>query len=278
MVQRVSDLLTPHKAGALLEAFVLANFAFLVADVFLAHSANGFRHPAEWIPFWFSVFATILLSAAFPRVVRGDPGSFAHMVGLAVGGASIALGIAGLIFHLEGQFFAQRTLRSLVYTAPFIAPLAYSGIGFLLLLNRLVPQQTAEWRWWVIFLAMGGFLGCFVLAVCDHEQNGFFYLSEWWPVVSSAIAVGVLAMILVDRQRSHRGIALGTLGLQAVTGLAGFYFHLAADISGLSASLLENFIHGAPVFAPLLFVDLAVLTAIGILVPTGSGSAAACSR
>ena len=47
-------------------------------------------------------------------------------------------------------------------------------------------------------------------------------------------------------------------------GVAGFYFHLVADINGLSSSLFENFIHGSPVFAPLLFVNLVLLAMIGL--------------
>ena len=62
------------------------------------------------------------------------------------------------------------------------------------------------------------------------------------------------------------------LGLQAVIGVIGFWLHVAADVNGLSTSLYENFVHGAPVFAPLLFVDLAVLAAIGMTVPIGPDS------
>ena len=51
--------------------------------------------------------------------------------------------------------------------------------------------------------------------------------------------------------------------LQVVVGGAGFYFHPVADISGLSSSLSENFIHGAPVFALLLCANIA-LAAIGL--------------
>ena len=53
------------------------------------------------------------------------------------------------------------------------------------------------------------------------------------------------------------------MALQVVIGVVGFYLHLVADINGLSSSLFENFIHGAPVFAPLLFVDLVLLAMIG---------------
>ena len=55
-------------------------------------------------------------------------------------------------------------------------------------------------------------------------------------------------------------------------GLIGVYFHVAADASGLSASLFENFVHGAQAFAPLLFVDLGFLTAIGLCCHRRSGS------
>ena len=37
-----------------------------------------------------------------------------------------------------------------------------------------------------------------------------------------------------------------------------------ADVNGLSSSAYENFIHGAPIFAPLLFANLAILAGIGI--------------
>ena len=257
-------LLGPSGRSALLEAFVLANLAFLVLDVFLAHSVNAFRHWAEWIPFVFSIAATLLLAPALRGAGRTMPGSYAHRVGLLVGFGSIALGMAGVVYHLESQFFSQWTIRSLVYTAPFAAPLAYAGLGFLLLVNRMVPRETDEWDWWVVFFALGGFLGVFVLALCDHAQNGFFHASEWWPVAASALAAGFLSVALVDRRGAFLIICFGVLALQAVVGLLGFYFHVAADVNGLSASLFENFVHGAPPFAPLLFVDLGVLAAIGL--------------
>ncbi len=256
---RIVEQASRHKS-ALLEGFTLANFAFLILDVFLAHSVNAFRHWAEWIPFVFSIAATVLLAPALSSTGRPRRG-YAHRVGLLVGFGSIALGIAGVVYHLESQFLSQWTIRSLVYTAPF----AYAGLGFLLLVNRMVPpRETEEWDWWVVFFALGGFLGVFVLALCDHAQNGFFYASEWWPVVASALAAGFLAVALVERPAAFLGICFGVLSLQTIVGLIGFYFHVAADVSGLSASLFENFVHGAPAFAPLLFVDLGVLAAIGL--------------
>ena len=57
------------------------------------------------------------------------------------------------------------------------------------------------------------------------------------------------------------------LALPAATGLLGFWFHAAADVNGLSASRFENFVHGAPVFAPMLFVDMGLLAALGLIAP-----------
>ena len=54
------------------------------------------------------------------------------------------VGLSGVIFHLESRFFYERTLRSLTYSAPFAAPLAYTGLGFLLIMNRMVEPRIAR--------------------------------------------------------------------------------------------------------------------------------------
>jgi hypothetical protein len=52
--------------------------------------------------------------------------------------------------------------------------------------------------------------------------------------------------------------------LQAVVGVAGFYWDAVADINGLSSSVFENFVHGAAVFALLLCANIALLAVIGL--------------
>ncbi len=46
--------------------------------------------------------------------------------------------------------------------------------------------------------------------------------------------------------------------------LLGFVLHLKADLAGTAESIRNRFIFGAPVFAPLLFADVAILCAIGL--------------
>lgn len=68
-----------------------------------------------------------------PRDPNQEQGISARQVerwlGMAVGWESIVVGVAGLLIHLESQFFASQTIKNLVYTAPFVAPLAYGGSG-----------------------------------------------------------------------------------------------------------------------------------------------------
>ena len=255
------------------ELFALANLGFLALDIFIAHSANGFLRRAEYFPLVFSLAAPVLL--AIGLAARGRPRVWT-LTGYAVGAVSIGLGLSGVIYHLDSQFFYERTIRSLTYAAPFAAPLAYTGIGLLLLLNRMVPAPSAEWGRWVLFLALGGFFGNFVLSLTDHATNGFFHWTEWIPVIASSFAVAFLAMIFW-KTPSPRYLTICTyvLLLQAVVGLAGFVFHLLADLHGPSRNFLQNVIDGAPPFAPLLLPNLMVLGLIGIYVvqvPDGRGA------
>ena len=264
-----------HNKVLILEGFILVNFVFLILDIYVAHSVNRFRHWGEWIPFGFSIGAALLLTASLRAKHKDQQSVFFHWAGQALGYGSIAVGVAGLIFHQESQGVSQWRIASLVYTAPFVAPLAYSGIGFLLLLNRMVPRAEPEWAQWIVFLALAGFAGNFVLTLCDHAQNGFFHPTEWVPVVGSALAVGFLATALFERSRGFLHWCLAVLAIQAIIGFWGFVLHLIAGVNGVSSSLYENFIHGAPVLAPMLFTNLFLLGAIGIwdLLHTGDATA-----
>ena len=250
----------------LLEVFVLSNLFFLILDVYLAHSFNDFAHWAEWIPVYFSVSGTVILAVSvWQEYQRRTEQS--RWIGLAVGWASILVGVAGLVWHLEGWFFESVTLKSLVYSAPFIAPLSFAGLGCLLLLNRMEDAESAAWGQWVTFLALGGFIGNFALSLIDHAQNAFFYWTEWIPVAVSALAVGILGAIVLRRPtRFVILVGYGVLILQVVTGLLGFGLHVAPLFheGALEVGVWDALRFGAPVFAPLLFVDLAALAALGL--------------
>jgi hypothetical protein len=249
---------------AWLEAFALVNLGFLAPDIYLAHATNLFRNAAEYVPFYFSLAAPALLLAAAVAAWRGSERGW-RALGYVVGWGAVAIGITGLILHLESRFFNEATLESLVYTAPFAAPLSYTGLGLLLIMNRMVDPESVEWPRWVLLLALGGFVGNFVFSVADHAQNGFFYWTEWIPVAASAFAVGFLLLPFAVRvNRSYVTVCAAVMLAQVAVGLLGFYYHTAANLHGPSASVFDNFVYGAPAMAPLLLPNLALLVFIGL--------------
>jgi len=265
MTGGIVALLRHISPGQAVELFVMANLAFLTLDIAMAHAVNRFAKPAEWIPLIFSAVSPVLLLAGM--LIGGilPPRGVARALGMIVGVAAVLVGVAGLVLHLNSQFFEQWTLKSLVYTAPFAAPLAYAGLGLLLILNRLVDADSPEWSWWLLLLAWGGFIGNFVLSLADHAQNGFFHRAEWLAVAAAALAVGFLLVPLVMRITPRFfGICGGVMAIQAGVGVLGFAYHVYADLRGPSIRPLDNFLFGAPAFAPLLFANLAALGAIGL--------------
>ena len=247
----------------LVELFAVANFAGLIGDIALAHSENQFRRSSEYVPLYVSMAATVLLAIGllFRRRAPAVWRDFGHLVGW----VAIAVGLAGVVLHLDSRFFYERTIRSLTYAAPFAAPLAYTGLGLLLIANRLVDDRTREWADWVLLLALGGFVGNFVFSLTDHAQNGFYRSAEWIPVVSSAAAIGCLVVpFLMEVGAPYFSLCLAMLGVQVVVGVAGFTLHAWADVQQPAATVFEKVLSGAPPMAPLLFVNLSILAGIAV--------------
>ena len=242
----------------LLEVFILFNLGFLTLDIYLAHSTNSFRESAEYIPFFFSACAPVILLIGLVYAVRRR--TLWKIFGHAVGWIAILIGLAGVLYHLHSSFFYERTLKSLTYSAPFAAPLAYTGLGFLLVLNRMVDTNSLEWCQWVLFMALGGYAGNFIFSLTDHAGNGFFNPLEWVPVVASAMAIGfLLTPLVVKVSRGFLGLCAAILLLEAVIGIWGFVLHASTNLKGPSVHAFDNFVYGAPPFAPLLFPNLVAL-------------------
>jgi len=254
-----------HDYQLWLELFVTVNLAFLALDIYIAHSVNQFRHAAEYIPLYYSIAAPLALATVILlRWVWHLQGPWRD-VGYLVGWLAVLVGLAGVLFHLESRFFVDRTLKSLTYAAPFAAPLAYSGLGFLLLVNRMVESRSPEWAHWIILLALGGFFGNFVLTLTDHASNAFFLKTEWIPVISSAFATGFLVVpLMLSVTRRFLDACLIVMLVQALVGVLGFWFHLEANLTGPGPNLFDRLVNGAPPIAPLLFPNLVGLAFIGL--------------
>lgn len=249
----------------ILHIFIIINLSFLTIDIFIAHSINNFSNLAEWIPFYFSLTSPIFLIIELGKNWF-NKNRKAQLISIIIGIISIIIGISGFIWHLHGSFFVYYTLKSLVYTAPFIAPLSYAGLGALLLMNCMVDQKSKEWSEWLILLGCGGFFGNFILSLSDHSQNGFFIVYEWIPVISSAIAVSFLVVTLIIKDSvQFINISIFVMIFQIIIGLWGFYFHYMTVLHGNETGYFEKVVYNAPIFAPLLFINLAVLSLFGLI-------------
>ncbi len=245
-------------ARLVVECFAVLNLLFLGGDIYLAHSINDFAHKAEWIPVFFGIVAGIVL---VPGMLRFDS-LFARWVGMFVGWASVTVGVAGTILHLKSTFFVEQSLENLVYTAPFAAPMAFIGVGLLLILNRLETGET--WSRWLLFLTSGSFVGLFALALADHAQNGFFHATEWIGVVSAAYAAPFLYVAAAQKvDFGYLRLTSWLMLVQFVVGIVGFVLHLSANLTGQGPSWWDRFVFGAPVFAPLLYPNMAILAWFG---------------
>lgn len=140
-----------------IETFAVLNIGFLTFDIYLAHSVNQFRSRAEYIPLFFSASAPVILIVALTQ--RNRRRWVWKALGYMVGWVAVLVGLTGVILHLQSHFFYDRTIRSLTYSAPFAAPLAYTGLGFLLILNRMVDAASAEWGQWVLLFTLAAFSG-----------------------------------------------------------------------------------------------------------------------
>jgi hypothetical protein len=253
LVERIS----PRRCA---EWFVVANLAFLGVDIALAHAENAFRRRVEWAPIIFSGVATICL---VPMAI-GWRNKLWHHLEVVVGTGAVLVGVAGMALHLQSGFFQTQTLRNLVYSAPFVAPLAYVGVGLVLLMLRMAEATDPEMGWWLMLLALGGFAGNLGLSLLDHAQNGFFRWTEWVPVVAAAFGCSFLLVAWIWPPVSPVRLAWSLLAVQSVVGVLGFILHVWGDWHREAAHVTDRFLYGAPAFAPLLFADLAVLAAIGL--------------
>jgi hypothetical protein len=95
-----------------LDVFVAFNFLCLTGDITLAHASNHFRNPAEYIPLYFSPAACFSVVAGMALRVFARRWATWKYLGYAAGWLSIAVGVAGFVYHLDSSFFYARTIRA----------------------------------------------------------------------------------------------------------------------------------------------------------------------
>ena len=92
-----------------------------------------------------------------------------------------------------------------------------------------------------------------------------FKITEWLPVIASALACSSLGTLLCMQQKQRFiPFCITILCLNIIVGSAGFFLHLAADLQVPATQSTDKLLYGAPLFAPLLFPNLSLLALLGI--------------
>ena len=243
------------------DAFALVNLAFLTLDIYLAHSVNQFRSPAEYVPLYFSAGRPVVLLVALVLAPsRARWRCWGSWSAGCRGGRRDRRGPAPGQPLLPGADHSKPGLRGPVrrpaglHRGRVAAPHEPNG-GFEF--GGVAAVGAA--------FALGGFVGNFVFSLTDHAENGFFNPLEWVSVVASALAVGFLTVPLMKQvSRQFVDLCGAVLLFESIIGIWGFLLHARGNLIGPSVHAWDNFIYGAPPMAPLLFPNLMVLGMIAV--------------
>jgi hypothetical protein len=274
----IGELKLPVTRNDLLLLMVAFMEIGLGVETYLAHLISGEVKPAESIPVFFGPLAgLILLIAVFIRLRRRAL-TQASLIIIGVAIASVVVGVVGSAFHwariVPPAGFADRGLRWdwIIFAPPVAGPLSFAGVGLLAILavledtkpetgrltlpgiitfNTPLPQ-TRQFLWLIAFGLYAATLSSFL----DHGRTSFENIMVWIPVVLGlfgSIATTLMALY-AQRTRSDWFIFFWVMIAMIGMGVLGLGLHINADLpEGTSNIVIERFIRGAPVMAPLLF-------------------------
>lgn len=266
--------------------FVVLNELLMGLETYLAHNLNGTIRFNEWIPVVCGpLFGVMLLVAFF--LARRKP-SLALWLAVAALIGSIVVGVLGTYFHVVRAIrpFAapgQRiTLSLLVWGAPAFAPPTFALVGVLGLVALSAESGGAGafakvlWRSSLLrkdqayfFLASMGVLIALVSSVFDHMRGGFTNPWLWIPTLSGAFAAIVAFAIGVfpTPNRADLTVYAAAMGLLLVVGPLGLVLHVRFDLGVGGTIILERFLRGAPILAPMVFANMGLLGILALLDP-----------
>ena len=272
---------------------------FIGLDHYLAHSLSGTIVPNEWIPIVFGPVAGGLLLLAGVIALRRR--SLATVIGTVTLLSSIAVGLLGAYFHFvrailpSGPAGERVTLGLLVWAPPVLGPLFLSLVGIigisavwvedppdsgvLLLAGRRVRLPSSKTRGYFFLVGLGT-LATVLSSVLDHARTGFENPWLWLPTAAGVLGT-VVAMALSTIETPTRVDLItyaGAMLLLMLVGVAGTVLHIEANLIAQGTVVVERFIRGAPIMAPLLFSNMGLLGFIALLDPVDRTSPSRIGR
>ena len=286
-LQRVRRL--PISRDQFMLLMVAANEIFIGFEHYLAHSFSGTIVGREWIPIIYAPAAGLLLLLAGLIATRYR--ALATAIGSLALAGSIAVGLLGACFHFvrailpSGPPGARVTLDLLVWAPPILGPLFLSLMGMVgiiailredlpgsgtlvLLAGQRVSLPYSKTRTYFLLVALG-ILAATSASVMDHARTHFENPWLWVPTVVGVFGTVVAAALGMIRRPTRPDLAtlVAAQFLLLVVGPVGLALHIEANLTAQDAIVIERFLRGAPVFAPMLFTNMGVLGLVALLDP-----------
>ncbi len=272
------------------------NEIFLGIDIYLAHSISGTIVPNEWIPIIFGPIAGVLLIIAGLIALRRR--DVANVLANAVFVASIAVGLLGAYFHLRraalptGPVGQRLTINLLIWAPPVLGPLTFALVGWLgisaawiedppdsgqlrLLGGARVKLPYSKTRAYFIIVGLGT-LATVISSVLDHARTNFVNPWLWVPTAAGIFGTTVAITLGALRKPTRDDLATyaAAMVLLIAVGVTGAILHINDSLASRSTFVVERFIRGAPILAPLLFSNMGALGLIALLNPREQEDAA----
>ena len=267
---------------------VAVNALMLGVETYLAHLISQTIRPNEWLPIVLGPVIGVALLLAF--ALRRRQQTISAVLAVIALASSVVVGLLGTFFHLQRAVLpaaplGQTTsLARLVWSPPVIAPLAFVLIGFfgLVAYMREVPQGSgllrlagrvsvrlpvSKMRAYFLLTCLGVLLAA-VSSVMDHVHTDFSNRWLWVPTLLGIFGtvVTLLLGLIGKPTRSDVITFAGTMIALLLVGPLGVFFHVLSDLNAQHVVVVEQFIRGAPVLAPLVFSNMALFGLL-VLIP-----------
>jgi len=286
-LQRVRRL--PLSRDQFMLLLVAATEVFIGFEHYLAHSFSGTIVLREWIPIIYAPIAGLFLLLSVLIATRHR--ALATAVGTLSLVGSVAVGLLGMYFHImrailpSGPTGARVTLDLLVWAPPVLGPLFLSLVGMVgitaiwredppdsgilvLPTGQRVRLPHSKTRTYFLLVALG-ILAATSASALDHARTHFENPWLWVPTVVGVFATVVVAVLAVIERPTRTDLTtlVFALILLLVVGPVGLVLHIEANLTTQNAIVIERFLRGAPVFAPMLFTNMGMLGLVALFDP-----------
>ncbi len=274
----------------LLAAF---NQLFIALDIYLAHKLNGTIKPNEWIPIIYGGLAGLALLLAGLVALRDRLRAtwLANLVFL----IGIAVGLLGAYFHLrrtvllEGELISFAAVSALVWAPPVIGPLFFILISILgitaawqespvdsgrlrMFGGRTIQMPYSKTGAYMLITALF-ILATLISSVLDHARLRFDSAWVWLPLAAALFGFTTSLFLGIVKTPNSGDIVVhaGAMLLLIAVGVIGFVLHGESSLTAGGAIVIERFLRGSPLLAPLLFCNVGLMGLLALLDPRRDG-------